>query len=393
MVPASRPDLRANWIVALVGSFALIFTLGTPFSYGIFVGPLSETFAISAFAVSIIFSLHLFAAFGVAGIVGVVVTRYSAQATLWVLGGVTLILSPSLYFVDSFGGLLIVFTLLGTTLGSVVIVIVSVVPQWFDEHRGFATGVLFVGIGLSIFILPPVWHQAFTVVAVRDAFFGVIATTAVVFLLAGLVCQHPPWSSPPTISFRALEMWIIRMIRTRTFHYLFFGFGFAFAWFYLLAGYGVAYFEFRGLEGGAAAFGFGLIGGISIVSRLAGGAIADRFGYARTYVVSLGFAVIASGLLLVSGTVALYMAIVFFGISLGGITTLMVPILLHEYDPDMGTAIVGIFSIGLGLAAIAAPPIATTLIAATDSYVPVILLTMATAVVAILLIILGTRVR
>jgi MFS family permease len=169
------------------------------------------------------------------------------------------------------------------------------------------------------------------------------------------------------------------------------GFGFAFTWFYLLAGFGVDYFQHRGLDRAAASFAFGLIGGISIVSRLASGAIADRIGYGRTYLSSLGSAVIGCGLLLLPESVSLYLAIVFFGISLGGVTTLYVPITLRIYDPDKSTAVIGIFSIWLGIAAIAAPPLATTLVGSTGSFLPVIILTMVTVFVAILLVWLGTH--
>lgn len=386
-----EPDGSYSWLLAIVSGIALIFTLGTPFSYGIFIGPLSDRYGLSEFAISLIFSIHLFASYSVAGIFGVLATRFPSKYLLVGIGGVTLLLAPSLYLVESFLGLLLIFTVLGAALGSAVILIVSIIPQWFDENRGLATGVLFVGIGLSLFLMPPAWNLALTAIGVRDGFLVLVGISAFALLTVGLVCHHPPWISQTAVPLRALKTWMKRLIRTPQFHYLAIGFGFAFTWFYLLAGFSVDYFQHRGLDRAAASFAFGLIGGISIFSRLASGAIADRIGYGRTYLLSLGSAVIGCGLLLIPDPVSLYLAIIFFGISLGGVTTLFVPIALRIYDPDKSTAIIGIFSIWLGIAAVAAPPLATTLVGYTESFLPVITLTLLTVLVAILLIWLGTR--
>lgn len=388
---AREPDGSYSWLLAFIGGFALIFTLGTPFSYGIFVGPLSDRYALSEFAISLIFSFQLFASYSVAGVFGVLAAKFPSRYSLVGIGGVTVLLAPSLYLIESFLGLLIIFTILGAALGSAVILIVSIIPQWFDENRGLATGVLFVGIGLSLFLMPPAWNLAFTSIGVRDGFLVLIGISAFALFTAGVVCHFPPWISQTEVPLGALGTWLNQLIRTPQFHFLAIGFGFAFTWFYLLAGFSVDYFQHRGLDQAVATFAFGLIGGISIFSRLASGAIADRIGYGRTYLLSLGSAVIGCGLLLLSETVSIYLAIIFFGIGLGGVTTLYVPIALRIYDPDKSTAIIGIFSIWLGIAAIAAPPVVTALVENTESFLPVIILTMVTVLVAILLVWLGTR--
>ena len=110
----------------------------------------------------------------------------------------------------------------------------------------------------------------------------------------------------------------------------------------------------------------------------------NRFGYGQTHLLNLGCV-----LLVLPGLLSIYVAIVFFGLSLGGVTTLYVPIVLQIYHPDKSTAIVGIFSIGLSITAVAAPPIATTLVSSTGSFFPVIVVTMGTVVLASVLIWLG----
>lgn len=389
MARTPEPDGYHGWLIAIVGTGALVFTFGTSFSYGIFVGPLSDQFALTEVAISVIFSIHLFSAYSVAGAVGILATRYPPNRVLLVIGSVTGAAAPGLYFVETLPGLVLVFTVLGTALGSAAVVIVSVIPQWFDDHRGLATGFLFVGIGLSLLVMPPAWNLAFATIGVRDGFLVVVGLTAGSFLAAGLVSTLPPWVPAPTVPLRALRAWLGQLARTRQFYRLFAGIGLAFTWFFLLAGYGVELFEHRGLDRAAATLAFGSIGGISIFSRLGSGAVADRIGFGLTMSLSLLVASVGCLVLFLPGVYPIYAGVVLFGVGLGGVTTLYIPIVLQIYDPEKSTAVVGIFTGGLGVPALLAPPVATILVASTTSFVPLIVLTMATSLAAVVLIWLG----
>lgn len=182
-------------------------------------------------------------------------------------------------------------------------------------------------------MLPPAWNVALSTLGVRDGFLVIIGLTACSFIAAGLVSTLPTWVSDTTVPFRAVRTWLEQLTRTRQFYYLFIEFGLAFTWFFLLAEYGVELFESRGLDSASASLAFGLIGGISIFSRLGSGAIADMIGYGRTLGVSLLFTGIGCLMFLLPGVVPIYVGIVLLGVSLGGVTTLYIPILLQIYDP------------------------------------------------------------
>lgn len=381
-----EPDSRYSWFLAVAGAITLVFTLGTPFSYGVFLEPFAEHFQLSPVSLSFVFSMHLFASYAIAGILAVFATRVQPHYVLLVMGGLMAILAPSLYVVESLIGLLVVFTLLGTALGTVLIILISIIPQWFERSRGLATGVVFVGIGLSLFVLPPGWNLAIATIGIREGFLAIVGIGALLIVASGLVCRYPPWLADPTVSFGELHRWLAHVLRTRRFYLLLVGFGLAFSGFFLVAGFSIGLFEGRGMTRALATFTFGLIGGVSILSRLASGAIADRIGYERTYRLSLVAAVLGCVVLLTPGRPAIYAAVVCFGLGLGGITTLFVPIALRIYEPEKNTAVVGMFSVGMGIAAIAAPPAATTLVAATDSYLPVIVVTMSTSLVAMVFV-------
>lgn len=378
-----EPDSTRSWWVAAVGAFAMAFTFGTPYSYGVFLSPFSDAFGISTIVLSTVFAVQLFSFFVGAGVVGVLSTRVRIRYVLAASAASTAVVAPSLYVVGSYAGLVAVFGLSGTALGTVYVVLASVVPQWFRERRGIATGVLIAGVGVSLFVFPPAWRFAFDQFGVRQGFLLVVLVHTLAFALAALVCTRPPWSTPSTATLPELGSWTAGLVGTRTFLLTAVGVGLSFAWYNLLAAYAVELFTSRGFSAYGASAAFGLVGGISIGTRVASGAVADRLGYRRTYLLFLGCAALGSALLFVPlfGTVVL--AIVAYGLALGGVGTLYIPVLLQIFGTDNDTAVLGIFNCVLGVFAIAAPPVATSLVAGFASYVPVTLLTLLTTVGAL----------
>ncbi len=388
---AHRPDSRRGWLIAVVGSFAMVFTFGTPLSYGIFISQFSSVYDLSRTSLSVVFSLELFAFFAVAGLIGIFGVRLPARLLLVFFGLLTLFLSPLLYVVDSLLGLALVFSLLGTALGTVYVVIVSVVPRWFEQKRGAATGVMFTGIGLSLFVMPTAWELAFSRLGVQFGFFVLTGVSGGAVILAGLVCQRPPWVRKSSATFGGLIRWIEEIATTKQFQFLFVGIGMAFAWYYILGAYFVELLVTRGVTETGAVFAFGLIGGVSIISRLAGGIVADQFGYRRTFLISIASASLGSVLLFFPHVPATVTAVFCLGVALGGVATLHVPILLEMYGSENDTAVIGVFNLSFGFFGLIAPPVATALIVRTGTYQSAIWLTLTVTVLALWLTRAGTR--
>lgn len=381
-----EPDGARSWIVAGVSTAALVFTFGTPFSFGVIIDPLSEQFGIPRVALSTVFSIMFFTFYVFAGVLGIFTTRVRIRPVLLVSGGTTVILAPSLFVVGTYPAFVVVFAVLGTTLGVVFVTLASVVPQWFQRRRGLATGVLLVGTGVSLFVMPPIWNLVIARFGVRSGFLAVVGCSGVMFLLAGAVCRRPPWQGRETDGTSDLGPWLRRRLRSARFWYLFVGIGLSLAWYYLLAGYAIGLLQARGVTRTVASLGFGLIGGVSIVTRLTSGAIADRWGYVRTLLASVG--VIAAGcvLLLVPNVASTMVALLVLGMGLGGVSTLYIPVLLEVFTPEKDTAIIGIFNVSMGVFAVGAPPVATALVESSDSYGPVVILTLAAPLAAYVLL-------
>lgn len=389
--PGPAPDGRRSWIVTLVGALALVFTFGTPYAYGVFLGPFSEAYGVPRVFLSTVFSMELFAFYAVAGVVGVFGLRYPSRLLLLGSGAITVLVAPLLYVVESIVGLFVVFALLGTALGTVYVVLASIVPRWFEKRRGLATGVIFAGIGLSLFVLPPAWEIAFDRLGVQRGFLVVTGTSGAIILLSGVVCSRPPWVDRPATTARDVVEWSRELSRKRSFRLLFVGIGLSFGWYYILAAYSIELFTARGLTETGAAFAFGLIGGVSIISRLGSGFVADSIGYRRTFLGSLACTAVGSVLLFGPQLPAMAAAVFFLGLGFGGIATVYVPMLLSIYDPKKDTAIIGLFNVSFGIFGLAAPPLATTLVAVTGTHVSAVALTLVATVLAFVSVAAGTR--
>jgi len=383
-------DSRYSWLVAAVGAVAMIFTFGTPLSYGIFRGPFSEAFGIAPVALSTVFSVMLFTFFIGSGVIGVLSVRLPARAVLLAAAAATGLIAPALYVLEGYLGLLAVFAVLGLALGTQFVVVASVVPRWFERRRGAATGLIFVGNGLGLFVLPPIWQLALARFGVRQGFLAILGATAVAFLAAGLLCRRPPWVEPASASVGDILGWVGGLARSRRFQYLFVGMGLAFAWYQLLAAFAVDLFGARGLSETAASTAFGAIGGVSIVSRIGGGYLGDRFGSRQAFLGSLACATVGLVLLVAPAPALLIGSVGLVGLGLGGCATLYIPVLLTVYPPEKDTAVIGVFNVAAGLGSLVMPPLGTATIAYTDGYTAAVLLTCLLTVIAFGLIVAGT---
>lgn len=386
---AAELDSRYSWFVATVGAVAMVFTFGTPLSYGILRAPVSDAFGVEPVALSTVFSLMLFMMFIGSGIVGVFAVRLPARRVLLTAALASALLTPSLFVVSGYLGLLVVFGTLGLTLGTAFVLVASVVPRWFDRHRGTATGLIFVGNGLGLFLFPPLWQVAIESLGIRRAFLVIMGATTAAFLAVGLVCRRPDWQAESAISLGELLSWVRQLLATRSFQLLFVGIGLAFAWYHLLAAYAVDLFRARGLSAVAASFGFGLVGGVSIISRIGSGYLADSIGPRRAFLGSLGCASVGSLLLATPWLAAVALGVVLLGLGLGGCATLYIPLLLEVYPPAKDTAVIGIFNIAAGIGSLAMPPLGTAAIAHTAGYTAAVVLTWAVTVGGLVFVVAG----
>lgn len=366
-------DSVRSWLVVGAAFLTLLVTWGTLFSFGVLLNPLAEEFAASQVAISTVYSAETFAVYIVAGLLGILLTRLRVRRVVAFVIVWVVLLAGLFQFVSSYLGLLLVFAGLGFGMGIMYIIVVSVTPRWFDEHRGVATGIFFAGNGLGMQVMPPVWAWLIDSYGVRNAFTVVLLGAAAIYVLTAVVIRRPRVAATETeTGVDELTDWLRRLLREPSFPPLFLAMALLYAWYFLFATHAINMFTAWGIERGFATVLFGFVGGSSILARVASGYAGQRLGYRRTIAGSLALVALGFFAFLVRVDVATYVGVLLMGAGLGTSSALYVPALLDIFDPTNDTAIVGIFNVAFGVAALVAPPLSTLVVEMTGGYLLVL---------------------
>lgn len=372
-----------RWVVVAAAAASMVFSWGTTYSFGVLIEPLAATYGHDTFTLSTVFSFELLAFYAVAGLVGVTIAGRNVRVVLAGLAVGMAGVSTGPAIASSYLGLAVVFAIQGLILGTTYVLLAAVVPQWFDDRRGLAVGVLVAGNGIGLQVLPPIWAWTIASLGFPDAFRLLTLAAAVTFGISALVVRSPPARDrDATGSGIGLLEVAHRLVLAPRFWWAFLGTGLLFAWYYMFSTYAVTLFSARGASRATASILFGAVGGVSIVSRVAGGVAGDRVGYRRTLLWSLLIVSLGFWLLIPGDWIAAYAAIACFGIGMGAIGTLNIPVLIDAFPDVDETAVLGAFNVSYGIFAFIAPPTSVWLIETTGGFDAVLALSGALALLA-----------
>ncbi len=236
-------------------------------------------------------------------------------------------------------------------------------------------GITLTGNGLGVLVLPFAWVRLLEATGFRGAFAAVGGSAAALVLAASLLTRRPPGLEPSGAAGFDRD-WLAASLRDRAFVAALVGFPLLWSWYFVLSAGLVDILTAGGIARTLAATAFGTIGGISILSRLAAGAIGDRVGARRTLVAGVALAALGVlGLTVTGDRLTMYAALAAFGIGLGAIPTLYPPILIDRFGAEHATAVVGVFTLAEASTAFGAPIGLSLLVAATGGYsVPLVAL-------------------
>jgi MFS family permease len=372
-------DSRSAWLLVLV-AFAVQFVLwGTVFTYTVYASDLEAAFGLTELQTSTVYSVQLFVFFVAGGATGVLAARLRlrlvvAAAAVVAAAGVGLV-----QVVGSFPGVVLAMVLVGAASGATFVVTISLLPQWFEEYRGRAMGLALVGNGLGVQALPYVWLPLLDARGFRGAFLVVGGALVAAFGLAAVAYRRPAvaaggdrgtagdeeagGTAPAPIS----AAWLRAFVTDSRFLVAMVGAMTLWTWYYVLSAGLVDILTAQGVARAAAATGFGLIGGVSVASRVVNGTLADWIGTRPALVGSV--LVTAVGIVLLTlGAAFATASLVTFGIGLGGVATLFPPALVEAFGGDHASAVVGVFQGGLAIPGLLAPPAMSALVAWTGGY-------------------------
>ena len=329
---------------------------GVGYSFGAFFTSMSDEFDTSSSATALVFSITISLSF----LLGLWTGRWcdrvgpkpimrTAAASL-TIGLLLTAAVPNLWlgYLTYGGGV-------GLAIACAYVPMVAIVGGWFEQRRATALGLAVAGIGLGTLIGNPVaarlidatsWRTTYVIFAL----FGGAVLTAASFIIEpgpATVLAPKPHSLKKLLSRRDFRILYGSTILTTL--------G-LFVPFVFLADYA----EEQGISDVRAATLVGIIGGVSVVSRLGLGGLADRLGTVRLYVVSFLLMALAHWVWLSAGSsyTLLVLYTVLLGLGYGGFIALSPAVLADRFGMAGLGGILGTLYTAAGMGAFVSPPLA-----------------------------------
>ena len=330
----TKSALAIRRLYLAAGFFAMLFS-GVLYAWSILKIPFKETFGWDDSALALNFTLTMcFFCFGIfAG--GIASKKLGAGLTLIlsaVLVGAGFLLT-GLLRQDQLTLLYITYALLaGTGIGSSYNVVVATVAAWFPDKKGFCSGCLMMGFGLSTLLLGEVISALFETPSIGWSktyiLLGIVLT--LVLALVGLILKRPspdmefPKSKATKAagkeSFEAKDYTTLEMIKS-------FSYWRAYLFFVLITAVGNSVISFArdlvlSVDGSAGDLAVTLVGVLAVcngLGRILTGALYDALGRRTTMIAANVLTIAAAGMTLLAVQMS-SLPIVILGLCLTGLS-------------------------------------------------------------------------
>lgn len=363
----AKHDVYYGWGVVGACFIGSMVTYGISYSFGVFFDPIAETFDASRGNTSLIFSIHTFVMYGSAVVVGVLIDRYGVR-NLTVLGagliGSGLGLSSQ---VTSLFGLIMTYgVIVSAGLGIIYIISYATIPRWFERRRGLAGGIASSGLGVGVLVIAPGaailigffgWRTAYLLVAV--------VMTFLLLVVALLIADEPEKNEVIENEFildqsTNLENSFLteakHALLTPSFQLLLIGWILIYSTLFAVFVNLPVHTGDIGLGNQVGAVGLGVIGAVSIGSRLGVGFVSDRVGRTKIFVIcSTIMGVTTVVLPFIETSASIYIFSVVYGIGYGGNGALLAPIVADFFGTASINTLFGLTSAGFGVSGLIFP--------------------------------------
>ena len=149
-VAADALDSPAAWLLVALSFLTLAVVWGAVFTFTVYAEALASAFGLSSIETSAVFSVGTATFFVAGGLVGILVSRLPLRPVVLSVGLAVAVSVAALQFVGSFVGVAAAFALFGVAGGTAFVVVISLIPQWFDAREGLAMGIAVTGNGLGV---------------------------------------------------------------------------------------------------------------------------------------------------------------------------------------------------------------------------------------------------
>ncbi len=357
-------DSPRAWIT-VVTAFMSCFTLfGVAYSFGAFFRPMSMEFGASRMPTAAVFSITagIYNALGAPA--GHLSDRYGPRPVL--LAGAFFI-ATGLVLTSQIDRLWMGYLTygLGVGLGGACcyVPMISMVGGWFARWRNTALGIAVAGIGCGTLAMAPMAAVLIEHYGWREAYVILAVASAIILVTCALVVEAPP------IHLQTARPHLFAAVRTPNFAMLWIASLLASIAIYVPFVYLPEFAHDQGVGRVAAATLVGIIGGASVVGRLALGAIADRTGIMWLYkLCTLALGLSYAVWILTSGYGWLVVFALTMGAAYGGVVALAPAVVAELFGVQGLGAMLGTLYTGSAISALVGPPLAGLVIDRTGSY-------------------------
>jgi len=361
------------WVVVWATFVALAVIFGVSYSFAAYFASFAAEFDAQRADVALVFGLSggVYFVFGAGA--GMLADRFGPRAVTCT--GMALIAAGLLYC--SFAGSMVtVYVAYGIGVGLGIALVytpaIACVQPWFTQRRGLAAGLASAGIGAGTVAVPLIATAAIAALQWRDAMRAMAVGVLVLGLCATWLLRRAPLAAAasggqiPGLSLR-------QALRDRRFGWLYLSIALAAPSMFIPFAHVSAAARDMGIDAARAVGLVGLIGIGSLVGRFVIGVLADRLGRTLTLLLmqaSMGLSFLAW---FCAGS---YPTLVFFalwfGLSYGGIVSLLPAICMDLFGARAVAGIIGTLYSGAALGNLLGPVLAGAVFDHSGSYLPVL---------------------
>ncbi|MDL5361104.1 MFS transporter [Halalkalicoccus sp. NIPERK01] len=362
-----------GWVVVAACFLGSFVVFGLSYSFGVFFEPILEEFGRSRGVTSVAFGVQSLMLYLGAVAIGVLVDRYGTRRMLAVG---TVVLGLGLAGTSQARSLpALVFTYgVVTGLGMSVLFVVSyaTVPRWFDRRQGLAGGLASAGLGMGMVVVAPAADALIVRLGWRSALLVLAACSVALLVVATAAIRDEPapeqvpdrefaggFDASPRVDLHERLAEVRTIARSPAFLAQFVGWLLIYTTLYVVLSHLVVHIVDLGLSRTVGATAVALIGGASVVGRVAIGHAADRVGRVSTFVVCstvMGAATITLPALDTAATLLAFAGV--YGLAYGGNGALLAPLTADLFGRSNINAVFGLVSVSLGVSGLVSPYVA-----------------------------------
>ena len=361
------------WVVVWATFSALAIIFGVSYSFAAFFASFAGEFSAQRADVSLVFGLSggVYFVFGAGA--GILADRFGPRA---VTCAGMLLIAAGLLLCSFAGSMAMVYAAYGVGVGLGIALVytpaIACVQPWFTQRRGLAAGLASAGIGAGTVAVPLIATAAIALLQWRGAMRAMAVGVLVLGLCATWLLRRAPTASAAR-SDQIPGLSLKQALRDPRFWWLYISIVLAAPSMFIPFAHVSAAARDMGIDAASAVGLVGLIGIGSLVGRFVIGALADRLGRTLTLLlmqVSMGLSVLAW--FLAAGYPMLVFFALWFGLSYGGIVSLLPAISMDLFGARAVAGIIGTLYSGAALGNLLGPVLAGAVFDHTGSYMPVL---------------------